>query len=195
MQYIVGADEKNMGGMFHRLTGVLRDHRTQILSAEIHRLGDGHVLDRFFVQDMDFAAVPPATRRRQVEDAMQHVISNPEEEIPPFKPVWQTASGLHARHFNPMPTRVSLDNATADNYTILTIFAYDRMGLLYLITHTLYELELEVHLAKIATYLDQVVDVFYLTSRNGEKIEDEERLKLIRRQVKQAIMESDSPTA
>ena len=195
MQYIVGADEKNMGGMFHRLTGVLSDHRNQILSAEIHRLGDGHVLDRFFVQDMDFAAVPPATRRRQVEDAMQHVISNPEEEIPPFKPVWQTASGLHARHFNPMPTRVSLDNATADNYTILTIFAYDRMGLLYLITHTLYELELEVHLAKIATYLDQVVDVFYLTSRNGEKIEDEERLKLIRRQVKQAIMESDSPTA
>ena len=84
---------------------------------------------------------------------------------------------------------------TAEKYTILTIFAYDRMGLLLLITGTLYELELEVHLAKIATHLDQVADVFYVTDREGEKIEQEDRLKSIRETVKQAILESDGPTA
>ena len=88
-----------------------------------------------------------------------------------------------------------MDNLTADKYTILTIFAYDRMGLLSLITRTLYELELEVHLAKIATHLDQVADVFYVTDREGEKIEQEDRLKSIRETVKQAILKSDGPTA
>ena len=195
VQYIVGAHESSMGGMFHRLTGVLSNHRNQILAAEIHRLDDGIVLDRFFVQDMDYSAIPPASRRRQVEEAMQQAISNPEQEIPAFKSLWQPSPGPRAHDFNPLPTRVSADNVTAEKYTILTIFAYDRMGLLLLITGTLYELELEVHLAKIATHLDQVVDVFYVTDRQGEKIEQEDRLKLIRETVKQAILESDSPTA
>ncbi len=195
VQYIVGADESSMGGMFHRLTGVLSNHRNQILAAEIHRLDDGIVLDRFFVQDMDFPSVPSASRRRQVEEAMQQVISDPELEIPAFRPLWQPASGPRAHDFNPLPTRVSVDNLTADKYTILTIFAYDRMGLLSLVTRTLYELELEVHLAKIATHLDQVADVFYVTDREGEKIEQEDRLKSIRETVKQAILKSDGPTA
>lgn len=195
VQYIVGAHESSMGGMFHRLTGVLSNHRNQILAAEIHRLDDGLVLDRFFVQDMDYSAIPPASRRRQVEEAMHQAISDPELEIPAFKPLWQPSSGPRAHDFNPLPTRVSVDNATAEKYTILTIFAYDKMGLLFLIARTLYELELEVHLAKIATHLDQVVDVFYVTDRQGEKIEQEDRLKLIRETVKQAILESSGSTS
>ena len=47
------------------------------------------------------------------------------------------------------------------------------MGLLYTITRTLFELELSVSVAKIGTYLDQVVDVFYVTDQDGRKITDE----------------------
>ena len=69
-----------------------------------------------------------------------------------------------------MPTRVVVDNSTSLKHTILDIFAHDRIGLLYTITRTLYELGISVNVAKIGTYLDQVVDVFYVTDAAGMKL-------------------------
>ena len=88
-----------------------------------------------------------------------------------------------------LPTRVQADNSTSDRYTILDIFASDRMGLLYTIARTLFELGLSVSLAKIGTYLDQVVDVFYVTDHAGRKIDDEARLEQIRARLLEAIDE------
>jgi [protein-PII] uridylyltransferase len=79
-----------------------------------------------------------------------------------------------------LPMRVAVDNETSDHCTILDVFAHDRAGLLYTITRTLYELELSVVLARIATNLDQVVDVFYVTDPHGKKIHDRDRLHSIR---------------
>ena len=86
-----------------------------------------------------------------------------------------------------LPTRVRVDNSTSDRFTILDIFASDRTGLLYTIARTIFELGLSVSLAKIGTYLDQVVDVFYVTDRAGRKIDDESRLELIRMRLLEAI--------
>ena len=41
----------------------------------------------------------------------------------------------------------------------------------------IHDLQLGIVAAKIGTYLDQVVDVFYVTDLEGKKIEDEERLQ------------------
>ena len=51
--------------------------------------------------------------------------------------------------------------------------------MLFTIARTLFEMELSVSVAKIGTHLDQVVDVFYVTSRDGQKITDEQRLQQI----------------
>jgi [protein-PII] uridylyltransferase len=48
-------------------------------------------------------------------------------------------------------------------------------------------LGLSVSLAKIGTYLDQVVDVFYVTDQSGSKIDGDERLDRIRGQLLEAI--------
>ena len=67
------------------------------------------------------------------------------------------------------------------------MFAYDRLGLLYKITKALFDLELDVHVAKIGTYIDQVVDVFYVTDRNGNKIESKEQFDAIREKLLKQI--------
>jgi [protein-PII] uridylyltransferase len=67
------------------------------------------------------------------------------------------------------------------------VFTHDRRGLLYRIAQTLFELKLSVALAKIGTYLDQVVDVFYVTDQTGAKIEDEQRLQEINQRLLAAI--------
>jgi [protein-PII] uridylyltransferase len=82
-----------------------------------------------------------------------------------------------------VPTRVNIDNSTSSRFTIIDLFTHDRAGLLYAITRTLYELELSVGRAKIGTFLDQVVDVFYVTDRQDRKIADEHRLDEIRRRL------------
>ena len=51
----------------------------------------------------------------------------------------------------------------------------------------LFDLELDVHVAKIGTYIDQVVDVFYVTDRNGNKIEAKEQFDAIREKLLEQI--------
>jgi [protein-PII] uridylyltransferase len=84
-------------------------------------------------------------------------------------------------------TRVNIDNSTSDFFTILDIFAHDRTGLLFAITRTLFELGLSVARAKVGTYLDQVVDVFYVTDQDQNKIESAPRLEEIRRRLLEVI--------
>ena len=43
----------------------------------------------------------------------------------------------------------------------------------------LYHLGLSIHLAKITTTVDRVLDVFYVTDREGRKIDDSTQLALI----------------
>jgi [protein-PII] uridylyltransferase len=82
---------------------------------------------------------------------------------------------------------VRIDNSTSDRLTIIDIFTSDRLGLLFTIARTLFEMNLSVSVAKIGTYLDQVVDVFYVTDPQGRKITDDERLQQISAQLLAAI--------
>ena len=187
VEYTVGTYEEIAAGIFHRLTGALSSQRQQILSAEINTLAEGLVLDRFYVQDPDYDGPPPADRLEQISRALVTALQDASNKPPQFVKRWQDqAQALHPA-VNHLPASVAVDNSTAEKYTILTIFAYDRMGLLYTIARTLFELELSVWRAKIGTRLDQVVDVFYVTDRNGQKITDELRLGHIRQQLLAAI--------
>ncbi|MBA4393053.1 MAG: [protein-PII] uridylyltransferase, partial [Desulfobacca sp.] len=87
-------------------------------------------------------------------------------------------------------SQVEIDNQGSDFYTILEIFTQDRIGLLYTITKTLYETELNIHFAKISTKVDQVVDVFYVTDLEGQKIYDQERLEEIQKAILFALKTS-----
>jgi [protein-PII] uridylyltransferase len=186
MEYVVGAHENLTPGIFHKLTGVLSSQGHQILGAEIDSLADGLVLDRFYVTDLDFTGEPPAHRVADVVRALIDVLTQGAGYPPKFRQVWK-AQKASAPELNRLPTQVRIDNSTATRYTIIDVFAHDRVGLLYAISHTLFKLGLSVSVAKIATYLDQVVDVFYVTDQQGMKIEDPARLEDIRRTLLEAI--------
>ena len=55
---------------------------------------------------------------------------------------------------------------------MIEVGAPDRIGLLYDITSALAELTLDVHLAKVATYTDRVIDSFYVRDALGRKVTD-----------------------
>src|SRR5262249_2675390 len=157
----------------------------QILSADINTLADGLVLDRFRVQDPDFVGQPPAERMDAVEERLKEAAHS--DQPPVFRRLWRSAQRRTSESLQEMPTRVQTDVAASERYTISDVFASDRRGLLYTISRTLFELSMSVSVAKIGTYLDQVVDVFYITDQQGHKISDEGWLDHIRRTLMDAI--------
>jgi len=174
-EYSVGAEENIADGIFHRLTGALTSQGLEILSAEIHSLADSLFLDKFYVQDPDYNGEPPASRFQEVSQLLVDSLYGDVHEPPTFRRVWQGQRDSN-NTLTALPTQVRIDNATSDRFTILDIFAHDRPGLLYTIAKSLYDQRLSVRIAKIGTYLDQVVDVFYVTDTSGRKVLDDLRL-------------------
>lgn len=177
VRFTIGTNEDIASGIFHRLTGAITACGLEILSAEIHTFSDRMVLDRFVVHDPDFADKPPEHRIQEVEERLARSLLSPEEKPPQFRRTWSREAEAVQ---NVAKTRVSIDNNTSTRYTILDIFAPDRLGMLYTITRKLFELDLEVSRARISTYGDQIVDVFYVTDREGKKIIDHTRLDQLR---------------
>lgn len=184
VEYTIYAHENITPGVFHKLTGALAGKGLQILSAEINTLPQGLVLDRFYVCDPDYSGEPPRDRLDNVSQALIEALmqGNP----PSFRRIWKAGQATAVPEAQ-LPTVVRADNNTSERFTVLDIFTADRMGLLYTISRTLFELGLSVSVAKIGTYLDQVVDVFYVTDLQGHKIHSEERLQAIRGRLLESI--------
>lgn len=185
IEFLISTHEDIAPGVFHKLTGGLTSQGLEILSADINTLADRLVLDLFVVRDPDFSSEPPPDRIASINCRLTEALTA--DQQPAFRKVWSTAKQQNRDALSVLPTRVSADNSTSDRYTIIDVFASDRTGLLYTIARTIFELGLSVSLAKIGTYLDQVVDVFYVTDQAGCKIDDESRLEQIRTRLLDAI--------
>jgi [protein-PII] uridylyltransferase len=97
-----------------------------------------------------------------------------------------------ARRASPIPTRYSvfqvqprvlIDNGASATHTVIEVNGRDRPALLYRLTQALTELDITIGTAKISTYGERVVDVFYLHNAAGTKIEDSDQLERIRRRL------------
>jgi len=69
------------------------------------------------------------------------------------------------------PNRVVVDNDSSSFFTIIEVYTYDFPGLLYSVSNALLECKIDLWVGKIATYIDQVVDVFYVRDFDGQKLE------------------------
>jgi [protein-PII] uridylyltransferase len=87
----------------------------------------------------------------------------------------QIKNGMHR-----IPHRVRVDNNSSSFFTIIEVFTYDFPGLLFSITDALFNCDLNIWVAKIATKADQVVDVFYVWDLNGQKVDSEDQVEKIK---------------
>lgn len=170
-------------GLFAMLTGALAANALNVVSARISTSRDGVALDVFRLSHMDrreFVMDPDTWTRvyerlgrvlrgeRTMEDMLQAV-----------------RSSAHWSRPNPrIPTEVTVENDSSPYYTLVDVTAPDRVGFLFSLTHALFQLDLQIHLAKITTNVDQVLDVFYVTDRNGQQVADPAALAVaVRKQI------------
>ncbi len=89
----------------------------------------------------------------------------------------------------PPPTFVKIDNEMSDSYTIFDISAQDRIGLLYDIIKVFDKFNLYVHIAKVSTQGIRARDAFYVRTKDKAKIQDEELLKNVKKELLNVVRE------
>jgi [protein-PII] uridylyltransferase len=175
--YRIIASSRYEPGSFHKLTGVLSGLRMDIHTAHSCTTADGTLIGSFRVSDNDFVGRVGEYRISEVCTALSDVLTGKLDVDSIFR-----RSGLFRlkkkdRIIAPVAPRVSIDNDCSEKHTVIDVFATDNPGLLYTLALTLYRHGLSVELTRIATNVDQVVDVFYVVdSDSGRKVETHERL-------------------
>jgi [protein-PII] uridylyltransferase len=189
VEYRVITEEAVCTGCFQKITGVLSAKRMEILSAQISTSQDGIIIDSYRTRDYDHDGAVPEFRQQEVAQLVRRALRGELDVDALFRSRTRFAPHVVTGPVSDLPQRVVIDNESSDRYTIVDIFAHDRPGLLYRIARTLSECELSVVLAKISTHFDQVVDVFYVTDTQGQKLQDGSRLKSIRDALNEHIAE------
>ncbi len=185
-EYSLIAFESVSSGIFMKMTGVLAAKGLRVLDAQIVTRPDGIVVDTFLVKDHDFSGEPTPARLDKVGQAIVSVLKG-ELSIATLMKQNQRVSFCSRMPIRRHRTEVKIDNETSDHFTVIDVFADDKQGLLHEIAKTLYDLGLSVHSAKIGTRLDQVVDVFHVTERNGNKVEDARTCESIQTRLQEQV--------
>jgi len=174
-------------GLFANIVGVLSAHRINVLSAQIYTRADGVAIDTFQVNKWQGMAVSNDSLWQRVEAELKGVLQG---RIQVEDLIASHRKGIRERFGRKvlaLPPRVEFDNYISDRYTVIDVRAADRLGLLYLISQTLSFLGLDIAYAKIATEVDQAMDVFYVTEREGGKVQEEERLAWIKKTLEEVL--------
>lgn len=174
-------------GCFHKMCGVLAAHHMEILTADINTTSEGVVVDSYQVIDPDFSSKPPQSRFDEIAETFRDVLQSKVKVESLFKRKQRFGSDRINRAVSNLPQRVQIDNESSENRTIIDVFAHDRTGLLYTLSRTLFELNLSIDMAKIATHFDQVLDVFYVMEADQNKIHSPERLGEVKERLEQSL--------
>jgi [protein-PII] uridylyltransferase len=92
-----------------------------------------------------------------------------------------------------VPPRVLVDNEASASHTVIEVNGRDRPGLLFELTRALTNLSLQISSAKISTYGEKVVDVFYVKDLFGHKIEHPTKRADIHRTLEAVLAKGNEP--
>jgi [protein-PII] uridylyltransferase len=172
---------KDRPGLFSRIAGVFTLNDMNILNAQVFTWRNNTALDIFHVSpptDALFEEERWAKAEGHLEAALkeeldlQHAI---QEKMASY--AFKTPQG------NTRPPRVKVDNTESSFFTIIEVFSDDFPGLLFWVTDAIYRLQLDIWVAKIATKVDQILDVFYVRDFDGQKVDLPEQVQTIQKTI------------
>jgi len=176
-------------GLMASMAGVFTLNNINILDVQVFTWRNRTALDVFEV-------TPPPDpifeqeKWRRAEENLHAVLAGRLDLAGALHPRLQAGRSVRPRTAK-RPHRVRVDNASSSFFTIIEVFTYDFPGLLYSIADALFRCELDIWVAKIATKVDQVVDVFYVRDLSGQKVDAPERVSAIKEALRQRLPQLD----
>jgi [protein-PII] uridylyltransferase len=160
---------KDHPGLFSKIAGIFTLNGMNILGCQVYTWRNNLALDVFEVTP------PPdpffeTERWQRAEEHLREALAGRldlaaalAENIACRRPV--------AKAVDRRPPRVVINNDASSFFTIIEVFADDFPGLLYRVTDALLRCRLDIWVARVATNVDQVVDVFYVRDFDGQKVD------------------------
>jgi len=155
-----------------------------IVDAQIFTTTDGLAIDSIFIA-REFETDAEETERALkvgalIEQALSGAVALPEAIARKAK------SRARIKAFT-VETSILLDNSWSNQFTAIEASGLDRPGLLYDLTRSISDLNLNIASAHIATFGERAVDVFYVTDLTGRKVMNANREASIRRRLRLAF--------
>ncbi|MEX2408620.1 MAG: [protein-PII] uridylyltransferase [Rhodovibrionaceae bacterium] len=172
-------------GLFSRIAGAIAVAGASVEGARIFTLSNGMALDTFWIHDADGGPFDSGSRLAKLSSAIERTLDG---RLNPSTELKKKAPRLPSRFevFTVRP-RVLIDNKASRRYTVIEVNGRDRPGLLHRVTMALTRLNLVIHSAKITTFGEHVVDVFYVQDVLGAKVEKRDKLKRIEKRLIEAL--------
>ncbi len=177
---IITQDNKSL---LSNICAVLTVNNLEIHDAKIFTRKDGIVIDSFSVTDFTTRKAIDKTRAENIKEMIIKISNNEiniEEEFEKIK--WKKLGYDFIRNHH----IIEINFKEHKKFNIIEIHSQDRIGLLYQITRKISELGLKIHFAKISTRVDSIIDTFYITTNENQKI-DEENYSFIRKELTETI--------
>jgi [protein-PII] uridylyltransferase len=176
-------------GLFSRIAGALAVSGANIVDARIMTMSNGMALDTFRVQDLAGRPFDRPDRLARLAVVFENVLTG---DLKPHREFARPpAFASRTQVFTVIP-RVLVDNNASASHTVIEVNGRDRPGLLYEVTRELTRLNLQISSAKISTYGEKVVDVFYVKNLFGHKVEQPQKLADIRKALEAVLAHGDA---
>ncbi|MCX8084888.1 MAG: [protein-PII] uridylyltransferase [Calditerrivibrio sp.] len=173
-------------GLLKKVSGVLASFNINILGAQIYTLNRTIAIDKIQVNMSNEGLDYIHEKFPYIEGRIRSVLSG---KISVDDLLSKSMGNIYSnkKKIFKVNRKVEFDNITSPIYTIVDVYAEDFVGLLYYILSVFEKLRISVQKAKISTDVNRVVDSFYITDENGNKIEDKQFLYTIREELFKVI--------
>lgn len=176
---------KDRPGLLSRIAGVLTLNGIDILDVRIFTWRNNVALDIFEVTP------PPdplfeTERWERAADQLQAALENRLDLAAALERKQDGRPAMRAAT-RQRPQQVVIDNESSSFYTIIEVIAWDFPGLLFRVTDAIFRCRLDIWVAKSANRVDQVVDVFYVRSFDGEKVDNPDEETAICRAIESVL--------
>jgi [protein-PII] uridylyltransferase len=178
-------------GLFSRIAGALAVSGANIVDARIMTMANGMALDTFWVQDLTGRPFDRPDKLARLAVVFEQVLTG--ELKPHLELARPPAIPSRTRVFTVAP-RVLVDDKASASHTVIEVNGRDRPGLLFELTRELTRLSLQVSSAKISTYGEKVVDVFYVRNLFGHKVDNPVKSAEIRATLEAILAKDNVPS-
>jgi len=178
---------KDKPRLFQRISACCLDLGISIVDARIFSNKDNSILDILWIQDTFGEKITDERRLIRFKERILEFIT--EKNMPDIRINYKLDKRAIA--FNVTPY-VEIDNSLSERFSVIEVSGKDRPGLLYDLTKSLSDMNINIHSAHIATFGERATDVFYVLSQNGEKVFSRKKINSIEKELIKSIIITDN---
>lgn len=169
--------------LLERISAAFLEAGINVLGADIYTRADHLALDIFRVTNHRSEPLPRERSRKIFQEKLNALLQAPGNRLVP-----EPTRKLPPREVveEELPVKILINNGAHPTCTILEVQAPDRIGLLYHLVRAISHGGIKIEAARIATEQKAAFDVFYLRTKEGDKINSSNGLARLERRIRAA---------